>query len=204
MTTSTFDPQAVLQQLKLAQPTIQAGKVFESDWKTAVTKRKETWKKNQPRDSSTNIAQLEWAAEVVQYVTHLHELVAIHGNSKNKDTVKLLPKTVPLLGPHFTPPPYVYQRLREAYPAITPTTLYIKPIHVVHPLFYPSLGARCPVCTADDVHWHGWVNTGPRDVHGLQREETAIGYQLRCDSCKAAKSKQYCYAATSKEFWGNA
>lgn len=172
---------------------------FLTELTVQVKQKVKTWTgKKQPSD--VNIDQLEWSAHVVQYVTYIYDLVQVHKNSKNKSTIKLVPKETPLLGPHFSPPSYIHRHLREALPTITPTPMYLRPLHVIHPLFYPNIGRSCPACDAEDVRWHGWTNTGPREVHGVQQEEMAIGYQLRCDSCNR-QGRKHCLATTSREFW---
>jgi hypothetical protein len=59
------------------------------------------------------------------------------------------------------------------------------------------------------VLWDGWTATGARDVHGVRREERALGYQLRCKPCRTKygkggsneKEKGSCFATTNKFFW---
>lgn len=84
--------------------------------------------------------------------------------------------------------------------------MYMKPLNVVHQFFYPEL-AKCPRCLSTDVTWDGWTGQGSRDVHGINQEETAIGYQLRCKICKESKDKSasstHCVATTNPEFWEN-
>ena len=36
------------------------------------------------------------------------------------------------------------------------------------------------------MSWQSWTSTGYREVHGVFREETALGYQLDCLSCHEA------------------
>lgn len=121
---------------------------------------------------------------------------------------KLVPlrKEVPILGPRFVPPEYLHLEKRNPTPKIIPGVTYLKPLHVVHPFYYPNL-KQCPQCDeTEDVSWQGWAGTGYREVHGLHREETAIGYQLECAKCKDKKKEVngegvYCIASTSIKFW---
>ncbi|KAL1658404.1 hypothetical protein GGF50DRAFT_120901 [Schizophyllum commune] len=119
---SVYDPKVVFHQLKSTRET------FEQDWSESVKQKVKMWTgKKQPSD--VNIDQLEWSAHVVQYVTYIYDLVQVHKNSKNKSTIKLVPKDTPLLGPHFSPPSYIHRHLREALPTITPTPMYFRPLH---------------------------------------------------------------------------
>lgn len=115
---------------------------------------------------------------------------------------------IPFLGPHFTPPTFIHSQKRLVTPDITPDTTYLKPLNVVHPFYYPEL-ACCPQCDSKKIQWNGWTPTGHREVHGVSREETAIGVQLRCSLCQERYGKdgeeegkgKYCWATTNALFW---
>ena len=130
--------------------------------------------------------QLEWAAHVVAYVDYVYHATTVRAGSKKDPPILRL--EVPLLGPLFLPPTFLNLRKRKPAYSITPTTTYLKPLHIVHPLYYPDL-AKCPLCDSLDVSWQGWTGTGHRDVHGVDREETALGYQLQCNSCKESRTE---------------
>lgn len=89
---------------------------------------------------------------------------------------------------------------------MTPDTMYLKPLTIIHPAYFSEL-AKCPLCSSVDIKWHSWVATGYRDVHGVNRDELALGYQLRCKTCEGSRGEgkkdrvQVCYATTSAEFW---
>lgn len=214
---SVFEPAVVLSFLKEQQPTAKR-KEFETKWKKSVSPsalftvyhshrapklkvldRVQTWEKSQ-KGQPINIAQFRWAAEVVQYVSHAYSMVKKHGNNKSTD-LKLLPDNLPLLGPRFSPPSYLHSHLRKGLPQPDPQKAYLKTLHIIHPLYYPTLGLNCPRCDSTAVSWDSWTSTGPRDVHGLYRDETALGYQLRCKDCCDQNVRPYCLATTSREFW---
>ncbi|KAJ6533328.1 hypothetical protein DFH09DRAFT_1406865 [Mycena vulgaris] len=83
-------------------------------------------------------------------------------------------------------------------------TAYLRPMTVVHPVYHPGLD-NCPHCGSDDVSWDSWNGTGSREVHGLRREETALGYQLRHEKCTADEgssgTKNRCFVTTNPAFW---
>lgn len=108
---------------------------------------------------------------------------------------------IPILGPRFLPPSYLHVHRRSVSPTIEPSIAYLKPLNVVHPLYFPEITA-CPNCDGKNVKWDSWNATGHREVQGISREETAIGYQLRCDDCKKLNgNNQSSFAATSFNFW---
>lgn len=149
--------------------------------------RVEKWK-NLPatKASERPLFQLEWEAEVVEYVNLLWN--ATRSRSNKSTTVKTIGHDVPLLGPRFVPPTYLHARLRPGPLNVKPEMQYLKPITIVHPLYYPEL-AVCPQCQSrNEVTWEGWTTTGAREVHGIAHEETALGLQLRCDSCKQRRT----------------
>ena len=151
-----------------------------------VKSRVEKWK-NLPATKACDrpLVQLEWEAEVVEYVNLIWNTTRCR--SSKATAVKTLGYDVPILGPRFVPPTYLHLRLRPGPVNMKPDTQYIKPINIVHPLYYPEL-ARCPQCQSrDDITWEGWTTTGPRELHGVSHEETALGLQLRCDACKCGR-----------------
>ncbi|KAJ7081764.1 hypothetical protein B0H15DRAFT_912552, partial [Mycena belliarum] len=81
---------------------------------------------------------------------------------------------------------------------------YLRPINIVHPLYYPNL-LSCPRCGSGDARWDGWNGTGSREVHGLRREETALGYQLRHETCVPDEggglTKSRSFVTTNQIFW---
>lgn len=83
--------------------------------------------------------------------------------------------------------------------------MYLRPVYIVHPLYEPKL-ACCPQCRSENIGWEGWTGHGHREVHGLHCEETAIGFQLICKDCKAAKPTgvkdfKFTWATTNAEYW---
>ena len=111
--------------------------------------------------------------------------------SSKATVMKTLGYDVPILGPRFVPPTYLHLRLRPGSVNMKPDTQYIKPINIVHPLYYPEL-ARCPQCqSCNDITWEGWTTTGARELHGVSHKETALGLQLRCDACKHGRMSNH-------------
>ncbi|OBZ70680.1 hypothetical protein A0H81_09184 [Grifola frondosa] len=181
-----FEPETILVLCKNAQPADKQKK-FKSDWRkevicpfwisvlllTSLTiniqveNRWKSWKRHRDTQSQYTV-QLEWAANVVEYVMFIYKQTKLHGNSTNP-SAPCLRKDVPFLGPHFTPLTYLHIFKRAVKP-IVPDIAYLKPITVCG--------------TTEDVTWYGWSLTGHREVHGINREETAIGFQLRCKQCE--------------------
>ncbi len=150
-----------------------------------IKKRVNSWKDSR-ESQSLHLPQLEFVAHICEYVSFLAKLA----RPPPKSGVASVPLNldVPFLGPHFIPPSFVHTQRRQATPEITPDPTYLKPVNIVHPIYYPGILERCPNCriagVKSDISWNGWNPTGPREVHGLMQEETAIGVQLRCKSCK--------------------
>ena len=165
----------------------------------------------------------------MEYVNFIFELTRIHGNAKTDAPRKPLPTNLPLFGPKFQPPSFADIQKRSLKPIKTPDLAYLKPLHIIHPFYYPELSV-CPHCgaTGKDVRWDSWTTTGHRDIYGLQQNECALGYQLRCNICKQANigkshtrrrrrnqsanegggnveepedDETYCVATTSFVFW---
>ncbi|EJD33698.1 hypothetical protein AURDEDRAFT_177222 [Auricularia subglabra TFB-10046 SS5] len=216
---SIFEPASIRAILSAAEP---PGKrpEFNAKWDAAVKKRCATWaaaeKKRISRlkapnrdaladdDDAPNALsdeQLHWAAEVLEYVNYVHLRSRVHGNAKgvNQPTLNAI---IPLLGPHFVPPPPALSYARRAGVELKPESWYLRPLNVVHEFYYPSL-RTCRVCGADKTQTssEGWASTVPRRVHGIGIEELAIGQQLKCQRCKGRGSKQSTYALTSSAFW---
>lgn len=172
-----------------------------------MNKHVSSWKENRPHQSQ-NLAQHLWVAHVITYVSEVFKLTRVHGLAKTvqKMAPTSLSTALPLYGPHFEPPTYLDHTKRSRTAEIKPDVMYLKALTVIHPLYYPQL-AKCPQCNSTEVKWHSWVATGYRNVHGVHRDELAIGYQLRCTTCQQTrqtagdKAIQTCFATTSVEFW---
>ncbi|KAI1793319.1 hypothetical protein LXA43DRAFT_885912 [Ganoderma leucocontextum] len=162
-----------------------------------VAKRWKTWSESREGQSKSK-AQLQWTAEICEYL-----IVAEREGHRDGFPCNY--------GPLFEPPSYVDEQLRDATPMVTPETAYLKSVHVVHRRYYPHILGRCPRCQSTDIIHNGWSPTGPREVHGLMREEMAIGTQIRCKRCKERVSQgdrdeaedtgTYCFTTTSHLFW---
>ncbi|EGO27694.1 hypothetical protein SERLADRAFT_367262 [Serpula lacrymans var. lacrymans S7.9] len=191
---SVFEPAVVKSLIKNLLPQNEKA-VFENKWKTVF----------------------EWAANVVEYVDYIYKATKVHGNKKLASTtapqnVKI---DIPLYGPQFIPPTYFHLEKHQFQPTIKPELTYLKPLNITHLFFHENL-EKCPACgVTDGVAWSGWTSTGPRDLHGLQVEETAaLGYQLHCQVCKEQAADGtgfykgnrncntgYCFATTSYVYW---
>ncbi|KAJ7606467.1 hypothetical protein DFH06DRAFT_1348008 [Mycena polygramma] len=208
-----FDPGTVLQMLAL----VAGNRVkFVKDWKASTKQQLSTWLNGHPaelRQDPQLIRQLDWEANVVEYVTYVHTESRHHGNSKALSP-KLLPKGIPIFGPKFMPPTFLEAKKRSPT-TIQPAVQYICPLNVVHPFYYDGIG-KCPQCDSTEITWDGWTGAGSREVHGLRLEEKAIGFQLRCKPCekkygkggsdvgaKNAKGERlgYSFATTNTKFW---
>ncbi|KAL1674641.1 hypothetical protein EV122DRAFT_181020, partial [Schizophyllum commune] len=141
-----------------------------------------TWRKSLPHVLE---AQLTFISEVVEYVSFVNKQTFPHGSAKDQSP-KALSDTVPIMGPCFTPPTYSAAIRRSQPPEIKPDIAYLKPVTIVHPFYFPQL-SQCPKCGSCDVKWEGTTSTGPRKVHGLEREGFALGIQLRCKHCNSTR-----------------
>lgn len=222
MSSSIFEPAAVRATLKNRFSTQDARNKFESEWEHSVSaerrrkkhsqlilvqvrQRLKSWERNRKHQSSVK-AQLSWEAEVVEYVSFVHKLTSVHGNKKGA-APPALQKEVPILGPHFLPPGYIHAQKRDA--KITPDISYIRALTVVHPFYFPTISQCCPSCNSSDTLLEGWTTKGARDVHGLLRDERAIGVQIICKHCRGQYEKggpqegkgHFCFATTAKCFW---
>ena len=159
---------------------------------------------------STYWPQLHFVANVVVYVKHLQKLTARAPNAKS-DAPKPLSESVPLFGPRFIPPNALWESSKRGPAAdVTPESLYLKPVTVIHPFYFRGL-CHCPndlstePSERHDFKWDGWTTMGPQEVHGVWHEEMAIGLQLRCFTCREAENgsaeDQHCFASTSAAFW---
>ncbi len=163
------------------------------------------------RDSQSKyLLLLLWIAEITEYLVATAN--AMRSPQGSEFSVALDPRW-PIFDPYFEPPTYLQQALREVDPQIEPDLTYLKGCHAVHWIFYEEL-RRCPKCHGKRLERNGWNPSGPREVHGLRREEMAIGIQLRCLDCAEKYGKQgrgskddperrYCWTTTSAEFWEN-
>ncbi|KAI0368259.1 hypothetical protein BV20DRAFT_948599, partial [Pilatotrama ljubarskyi] len=177
-----------------------------------VERRWKSWMKRRPTQSQY-IPQLEWESHVIKYVDWVYGLATAKGEGT---PLKL---ETPFLGPRFVSPSYLQEYRRSGKPDVLPETAYMKALTVVHPLYFEGL-LKCPccdtVCTWTNpraVYWSGWTTTGHWKIHGLEREETAIGYQLRCTQCGkddpedggtsrgSDGSGTKCYSTTNYLFW---
>ncbi len=129
-------------------------------------------------------------------------MTKVHGNAKSGKPIPNLPLNLPIYGPRFVPPTYMHRQKRNtSSPKIEPVVAYLKPLTVIHPFYFSSLN-KCPQCeTEESTTWNSWVNTGHRELFGIRHGECALGYQLRCNSCKQAGRSQYCFATSSVGFW---
>ncbi|KAJ7077700.1 hypothetical protein B0H15DRAFT_954994 [Mycena belliarum] len=210
---SVFDPPTVLETLRLST----TGQVkFVKDWKASTAARVATWMKSVPQNLKQDLQlqrQLEWESNILEYVGYVYKESRHHENS-NQSGPKNLRKGILILGPRFVPPGLLDARKRDST-TVPASALYIRPLNVVHPFYYDNL-AQCPQCNSQDVGWDGWTGAGSRDVHGIRFEEKAIGYQLRCNSCKDKYGKNgsdfgtrneqgeklgYSFATTNTKFW---
>ncbi|KAJ7165980.1 hypothetical protein C8R46DRAFT_1219750 [Mycena filopes] len=178
---SVFDPPTVLEILKTLAGASNAQKKFATDWKNSVAKRLATWLNSRGNDSQLKI-QLEWEANIVEYVDFIHKETSLHGNKKNSTGPPTLRLGIPVLGPRFIPPSLHAAKKRDPFTA-EPSLLYIRPLNIIHPFYYDI--STCPQCDSTETKWDSWTGAGSRDVHGVRCEEKALGFQLRCAPCKA-------------------
>ncbi|KAI1781761.1 hypothetical protein LXA43DRAFT_859630, partial [Ganoderma leucocontextum] len=174
-----------------------------------VERRWKSWQKHREgAEQNAYVPQLEFIAHVVEYV------IWVYGMVKTKQGYKPLRPEVPLYGPTFIPPSYMHEQLRNGLKTtVAPETTYLKVVTIIHPLYFPQL-QKCPRCGTtkeSDLSWTGWSTTGHCEVHGVDREETALGCQLRCLVCKKTATSQqltkkngegsYCFSTTNHTFW---
>ena len=172
------------------------------------------WTEARQGHQSPRRDQLQWEANVIEYVNYITASKAAVTTSRSKLGTYQLPPSVPLWGPVFYPP--TFDDIAKRYPAtlrdkqttrlqITPNAAYLRPLTVIHPYYFKSL-RRCPRDAAHSVVNDGWQSNGSREVHGLYHEESAIGFQIRCNSCKGqvdedGRSLTYCFSLVNSEYW---
>ncbi|TFY76247.1 hypothetical protein EWM64_g7763 [Hericium alpestre] len=214
---SAFDPVVVRTLIRNTLP-LACQKSFETEWKSAVDQRVKSWLKHRTTAKSSRPqarAQFEWDANVVKYVDHINKL------TKAGPSGSFLPNGLPLYGPRFVPPTYRDLTRRQKAPKIDPELTYLKPLHVIHPFYFPEVDSACPVCGSTNYGWEGWNTKGHRDVHGIDKEEYVIGVQFRCDGacqnehvrvCAENKTRSkeekvpepnFNFATTNPVFWQN-
>ena len=116
--------------------------------------------KNLPTTKACNcpLTQLRWKAKVVEYVMFLWN--ATHCCNPKAMTAKTLRFDVPILGLHFVSLIYLHSQLRPGPTDVQPDIQYLKPISIIHPLYYPEL-IKWPRCqSSKDVTWGGVDNNG--------------------------------------------
>ncbi|KAF8191326.1 hypothetical protein BJ912DRAFT_849474 [Pholiota molesta] len=196
-----FEPETIKNILGGLEESKEAKVKFQNGWKENVKKRLEKWQKTDNKE--TPLFQLQWEAEVLAYVDYLYSKLIVNGNAsaRSKDTPRIIGKNIPLLGPRFSPPTLFHYMRRDATPTIKPEIVYISPINVVHPVYYPTL-AVCPQCDSQAILWDGWNANGARRVYGVRSNERAIGWQLRCKDCRPKNLPEgYCFTTTNPVFW---
>ena len=176
-----------------------------------VTAKLPSWMESRTNHQSVDPEQLKFEANIVAYLNELNSYTFYHGNSAHAGEVRPLPTNFPILGPRFVHPSYLEGNLTNPGSAkVDPHVALIMPVNVIHPVYYTRTRKnlrRCPRCGEENVknvHWNGWGATGHREVFGVRRPETALGYQLRCRTCQAAggeRAASHCFATTSPEFW---
>ena len=75
----------------------------------------------------------------MEYVNYVDNETKARAGFKGAKNPIPLRKEVPLLGPRFVVPSYADLQHHDPFWDIEPVTAYIKPVHVIHPLYYPSL-----------------------------------------------------------------
>ncbi|KAI0323824.1 hypothetical protein GY45DRAFT_1216361, partial [Cubamyces sp. BRFM 1775] len=105
-----------------------------------VVTRWQSWKRNR-KNQSQYLPQLEWEAHICEYVSYLAKQTR---STKGNGLAVPLDAKVPILGPRFVPPTYMHNQKRNVSPEVAPDTVYLKPLNVVHPFYYPDLHRGCP------------------------------------------------------------
>ncbi|KAI0694288.1 hypothetical protein BC835DRAFT_1274749 [Cytidiella melzeri] len=160
--------------------------------------------------------QLEWEAHVVKYVNYMScSKSAVKTGQPKKGAAFRVLSSLPVWGPVFNPPTFSDVLRRDPHALVNkktgrleeikPTQAYLRRLTVVHPFYFPQL-RRCPWNRSHNISGDGWQSSGSREVHDMSQEETAIGYQIRCNDCKDevdrnGKSLTYCFALTNSEYW---
>ncbi|KAI0344801.1 hypothetical protein BDW22DRAFT_1326630 [Trametopsis cervina] len=157
-------------------------------WEHQVQDRLASWKSARRGHQSFRLEQLTWEANVVEYVNYISGSKAAVSIGQPKKGTYQLPASVPLWGPIFHPPTFSNTLVRGtardkktgALYDIKPDLAYLRPITVLHPFYFPRL-RRCPRNMLHQVTNDGWQSNGSREVHGMYHEQSAIGFQLRCE-----------------------
>ncbi|KIO24054.1 hypothetical protein M407DRAFT_26496 [Tulasnella calospora MUT 4182] len=192
---SHFDPLVTLNVICNSLPQRERG-AFRKKWNDAVQKRIDSWKSAKSTPSGH---QMEFAAHVCQYVKFTYSKVFANGKCD---------PNLPLYGPRFLPPsPSVLYRNPLSCSQILTRDFYLKPVTIIHELYWPSL-LQCPTCTKakrpePNLQRQGFTSEGPRTVHGIKEEEYVIGTKIRCQTCASLKEDRIQWSFTSPEFWSS-
>ncbi|KAG9028629.1 hypothetical protein FS837_003829, partial [Tulasnella sp. UAMH 9824] len=170
---------------------------FCAKWNDEVNKQVSGWKRS---GSSIPEPQLIYASQACQYAKYLYDKTLKNG----KFSLDL-----PLYGPRFSPPPPAFlHRKPSASSQISPGDFYLKPVTLVHELFWPSL-LTCPTCAKAGrgkgrLERQGYTPEGPRTVHGIYEDEYVIGNRIRCKTCTELKGGgRIQWSFTAQEFWSD-
>ncbi|TCD60736.1 hypothetical protein EIP91_009619 [Steccherinum ochraceum] len=184
---SAFDIDIVLPVLRATLPEGSQAQIdFEPTWIKKATELANDWEQRRlAGGQSVCRAQLDFEANAVLYTQFLIDATRVHGNSKSLHEYKPLPRKIPLYGPRFKPPQFLDKVKRTTSPNLK--TLGSVPnlmkFTIVHPCFTG-----------------GWTTTGHRSVYGVARNETALGVQRRCETCRL-NGDPYALATTNPLFW---
>ncbi|KAJ6618617.1 hypothetical protein B0H10DRAFT_1795155 [Mycena sp. CBHHK59/15] len=164
---ASFGPAVILAVL-VATRSISERKSFEDSWKKAVRNTAVAWIYSYLKTQSKFLPQLQWEANIVEYVMFLYKETKPPKNSKATKTypARALGPNIPIYGPRFIPPSLNDHRLRMSK-KINPEIAYLRPINIIHPVFYSDIG-KCPSCGSEDITWDSWTTSGSREVHGLR------------------------------------
>lgn len=194
-----FEPDVTIAIIK-SPLSLKEARKLESGWNTSVSNRSApshcrdtyfeqvnnrvtTYMKNRPKQSVYE-PQLRFEANAVEYVNYLSSQTLSSGKPN-----KTLSNRIPIFGPRFVPPSYSHYQRRNSAGKMTPEVMYLRPLNIVHPFYYPQL-AHCPSCGSKNIKWNGWTATGARELHGVHSEERALGFQLNCEDCKQARTSK--------------
>lgn len=201
---SHFDPVVALNIISNSVPQSER-RAFRQQWHVEVQKRVGSWVSV---DSSLFKHQMEFASQVCQYVKFMFSKGLTNGRCD---------PNLPFYGPRFLPPsPTFLHRNPVSSSQILPNDFYLKPVTVVHELYWPSL-LQCPNCVKAKreqprLERQGFSSDGPRTVHGIKEEEYVIGSKIRCQTCnelnEANRDKhgdrvRIQWSFTSPEFWSD-
>ncbi|TCD66734.1 hypothetical protein EIP91_001027 [Steccherinum ochraceum] len=182
---------------------------FDEYWNKKTTGKSGHWGTSRATHTCVK-EQLEFNSEVLHYVSLLAKATTVRSDVADSHPPETVPAGFPVLGPLFRPPSWLHASKRSVAPGVAPETAYIKPIFVAHPVYFPEFKDHgCPQCGSKDIHPDSWTSTGHREVYGMFRNVTAIGYQMRCSDCKNRYGKdgdeegKYCFSTTSVQFWQN-